>query len=375
MKICIISENILKEAIGGAEIQCKYIGHELLKRGHNVYYIYISNRRKNRFIEEGIIFEPIFVPKKILTLIRYIRPLQLIIEYFLLKKAMNKIRADIWYYRVVNTFLVALVKIKKRIGGKLIYALSMDMQARKEGWLTRYGKFYHKKFQESLQLVDYFIFQKESQKEEFFKNYNYSGEVIYNGHPVLNSVSNTDNRLNIKHKMKIIWVGNLKRMKQPELYFEIVSKLNHMDIHFNMVGKSSSYYKDLVDKTSDKNKNFKYWGQQKNHVVLDLINSSDITISTSDLNLQEDSSEGFPNIFIESWKYGVPIISLFDPDGLIKKYNIGIVCKDVDEIVRTIKKLYENPKILIELSENCEKLFAEKFSIEQNVSIMLDILK
>jgi glycosyltransferase involved in cell wall biosynthesis len=375
MKICIISENILKDAIGGAEIQCKYIGYELLKRGHKVYYIYISNRRVNRFVEEGIVFEPIFVPSKILTLIRYIRPLQLIIEYFLLKRSMNKIRADIWYYRVVNTFLVALVKIKKSVGGKLIYALSMDMQARKEGWVTRYGEFYHKKFQESLQDVDYFIFQKESQKEEFFKNYNYSGEVIYNGHPFINTASNTDNRLNIKHKMKIIWVGNLKRMKQPELYFEIVAKLNHMDILFNMVGKSSNSYKDIVDKISVENENFKYRGQLKNHIVLELINSSDLTISTSDLNIQEDSSEGFPNVFIESWKYGVPIISLFDPDGLIKKYNVGIVCNNADEIVSTIKKLYNNPDILIELSENCKKLFEEKFSIEHNVGIMLDMLK
>ncbi len=36
--------------------------------------------------------------------------------------------------------------------------------------------------------------------------------------------------------------------------------------------------------------------------------------------------EGFPNIFIEAWAFGVPVLSMFfDPGGIIEKNNLGVV--------------------------------------------------
>jgi len=366
MKFCIISENYVDEAIGGAELQCKYIALELLKRGYTVYYIYKSNARGKPYISNRLILMPIYIPKIIQRIISHFMLIQLAVEYKLLHKTMNKIKADYYYYRSVNTFLVSLVRIKNKIGGKLIYALSMDMQARKSGWKSRYGILYHNIFMKSLHSVDYFIFQKQSQKTEFFNEYSYDGPVIYNGHPkafdsrakVLNLDGSTS---------KIIWIGNLKKMKQPEKFIELVRKLHHLPIKFHMVGKRSSYFNDLISQTEKEIINFHYHRQMNNSELLKMISTSSLTVSTS-------SSEGFPNVLIESWKFGIPVLSFIDPDGLINKYGVGFVCKDVAEMADNIEYLLNNPKVYEEMSGNCLKLFDRYFSIERNVSSMLQYI-
>lgn len=375
MKFCLISQNYLSEAIGGAELQCYYIAEELNRRGIEVFYIFFSTEIKKSYVDDNITYHPIYIPISLRWLVTRFLYLRIPFEYYSLRKKMGKIKADYWYYRTVNTFLPSLSTIKNQIGGKLIFALSMDMQARKEGWLARFGKFYEVLFHASLKNVDYLFFQKESQKTEFLSNYKSDGFVVYNGHPSPNK-----NIVNLKTSNKtsdfnVIWVGNLKKMKRPELFLELAKKLGHSGIFFDMVGKPSEIYEKAIAETSKKITNFYYHGQLKNKAVLKLIQSSSVSVSTSSLTVREDSSEGFPNVFIESWKFGVPIISFFDPDGLIAKHKLGFVCRNVNEMEQSIKYLYNNPEIYSAISVNCIKIFNEKFSIERNVDLMLNILQ
>ncbi len=367
MRFCLISENNIDEAIGGAEIQCKYIALELVKRGHNVHYIYKSNFKRNPFNDNGIFFEPIYIPKIIQKIISRLIPLKLAVEYILLYKSMKKIRADYWYYRSVNTFLVSLVRIKNKFGGKLIYALSMDMQTRKSGWINRFGRFYHNKFEKKLNSVNYFIFQKLSQKTAFINEYSYDGIVIYNGHPYEPNFIKGKILDPSVYPLKIIWLGNLKKIKQPEKFIELVMKLHHLPIEFHMVGKKSPYFDDLITKTTREIKNFHYHGQLDNMAVLKMISTSSLTISTS-------SSEGFPNVFIESWKFGVPVISLINPDSLFSTYEIGFACKDIEEMIDKVKYLISNRLVYQKMSANCLKIFNKYFRIEKNVSLMLEYI-
>ncbi len=377
MKFCLISQHHVTEAIGGAEMQCYYISEELNRRGIEVFYIYFSSKNNIQcYVENNITFYPIYTPVLLRRLLTRFLPLKMAFEYYSLRKAMGKINAHYWYYRTVNTFLPSLATIKNKTGGKLIFALSMDMQARKEGWIARFGKFYEKRFQKSLKHVDFLLFQKESQKKEFLRNYKIDGFVVYNGHPSPKKcVADLQTSSKPPDNFKILWVGNLKEMKRPELFLELVNRIGHTGTFFDMVGKPSEIYENAVAETSKKNKNFCYHGQLKNDTVLNMIQSSSVTVSTSSLTVRVDSSEGFPNIFIESWKYGVPIISFFDPDGLIAKHKLGFVCGNVDEMAHAIKYLYNNPEIYNTMSANCIKIFYEKFSIERNVDLMLNILQ
>jgi glycosyltransferase involved in cell wall biosynthesis len=369
MKFCLISENHIDEAIGGAELQCKYIAQELTKYDNiEVFHIYKSSKRKKMFNENGINSEPIYIPKYIQKIISHFVPikLKLIIEYIFLKRKMKKIRADYWYYRSVNTFLVSLVKIKHKIGGKLIYALSRDMQSNKEKWIYSFGDLYHKRFEKSLSSVDYFIFQKQSQKTKFLEEYGYDGIVIYNGHPSIQSFKKEKSINPSVEPIKIIWVGK-KRFKQPNLFLELVNKLKHLNIEFHMIGKSPYEDEDKILDMSIKVDNFNYHGELENKEVLKMISSSNLTISTSTIG-----AEGFPNVFIESWKFGVPVLAFNNPDGILYQYNVGFVCNNVEEMSDKIQYLATKPDIYKQLSYNCLKLFKKNFNIEKNVNSMLE---
>ena len=39
--------------------------------------------------------------------------------------------------------------------------------------------------------------------------------------------------------------------------------------------------------------------------------------------------EGFPNTFLEAWSWGLPVVSMFDPDSLLAGKNLGLAVADI----------------------------------------------
>ena len=44
--------------------------------------------------------------------------------------------------------------------------------------------------------------------------------------------------------------------------------------------------------------------------------------------------EGFPNTFLEAWSCGVPVVSLIDPDDLLRNRGLGIAGRDLSELAQ-----------------------------------------
>jgi glycosyltransferase involved in cell wall biosynthesis len=64
-------------------------------------------------------------------------------------------------------------------------------------------------------------------------------------------------------------------------------------------------------------------------------------IDRAKIFLNTSSIEGFPNTFLQSWIRGVPVVTFFDPDGLVQRTPLGRVAKSVDDMREAIRGLLE----------------------------------
>jgi len=95
--------------------------------------------------------------------------------------------------------------------------------------------------------------------------------------------------------------------------------------------KSKKVYKQL-----EKVENVVLKGRLNHKETIQLIANAKALINTSNF-------EGFPNIFLEAWASGVPVISLnVNPGQVFNKYNLGTYCEgDLNKMKKSIE-LFKN---------------------------------
>jgi glycosyltransferase involved in cell wall biosynthesis len=55
------------------------------------------------------------------------------------------------------------------------------------------------------------------------------------------------------------------------------------------------------------------------------------------LMIGTSETEGFPVTFIEAWSRGIPVLSTFDPDGVIAKHGLGWHVSSIEEFVDSFR--------------------------------------
>lgn len=124
-------------------------------------------------------------------------------------------------------------------------------------------------------------------------------------------------------------------------------------------GRSSGPLVELLKSLSNVN----YLGGLDHNSTIDEIGKSKALVSTSRF-------EGFPNIFLEAWAVGIPVLSLWvNPGDVINKHQLGI-CFNGD-VSKLILSLREDPKFD---KENLVRYVKQYHSIESAAKRFLAIL-
>lgn len=335
--ICIISDqfaNLLlgNKEYGGAETRLSITSKIFFELGHDVYVLSLtrkkdSNKRKN---VENILIEMIQYKSN-----KYLEIMPILYKFIKFVKDRD-IKVIIYFGS--NPYYGFFSIISKICGIKILFQVSSDRNIQEDLNIKKFENFF---FILGIKLSDAIICQTCHQKRILKKTRSLvnKARIIPNPFPKITKKKS-------KIKYDIIWVGRMIPTKRLDLLYEII--LLNPEITFLVIAKESEGYEEQK----------KWISKLKRHSNVNIkinIDYKDIFnyYRQSKLLLHTSDSEGFPNILLEAFSMGIPVISIYnDPDDVIKKYKLGYVSSSLDKVSINIKKLLEDDILYNNISKN-----------------------
>ncbi len=157
---------------------------------------------------------------------------------------------------------------------------------------------------------------------------------------------------------RVLWVGRVAEVKRLECMLAVAEACP--ELRFDVVGapNAPSVYADNVLKRAAAVPNLTLHGRVSDNARLAaLYRAATVFCCTS-------SIEGFPNTFLEAWGAGLPIVSSFDPDGVIARLGLGIVAHEREAFVGGLRGLIGSPERYREMSERCRAHYLQNHHLD-----------
>ncbi len=158
-----------------------------------------------------------------------------------------------------------------------------------------------------------------------------------------------------------LWVGRTIGYKLPLRYVELARSLPEM--HFRMVaqtmGDTPKALSEELAREAAGVPNLEHLQKMPREQLLELIARAVAVVGTS-------HHEGMPNVFLEAWTRGVPVLSLhFDPDGRIDSEGLGVCAEgDWERFILGAERLWSDRQLRDELGEHGREYVARVHSLD-----------
>jgi glycosyltransferase involved in cell wall biosynthesis len=333
MKFCFfgdISDALMGKTPGGGELQVALLAKALALKGHDV--VIVNPSATESFVTaEGV--RLINIPDwnkgfRGFRLFKYRIPA--------LKKVLTEEKADYYYVRMRSYMHLIPYLVSKKLKSKFIVAIACDLDT-----LSFWEKFKHEYIPKfnliqflTLSVPNDFVFNYLLRKSDHITIQHRGQELNSNtAKPRTTLYPNIFNFSDIAQVKRspgdyFIHVGSLTVLKGSVNLLQLVKKIDKKN-KIVIVGKPKDRRSEKIYKELGKFENVTLKGAVDHRQTIEIIANAKALISTSNF-------EGFPNIFLEAWATGVPVISLkVNPGNVIKKHRLGIYCEGDLEKMKT----------------------------------------
>lgn len=344
MKICFLGQDNLpvlareyhQYGVGGAQVQMTLIAKALVKNGYNVSMVVGDYGQEDGAVWQGVKTYKTFKPNEGLPLIRFVHP-----RWMSTWAALARADADVYFTSCAGMQVGLLALFCNSVKKGFIFRLANDGDADPRNVLIHHWR--DKKLYEfGLKRAERILCQNDKQREHLKKNYFLNATLIRSiVEPPFKDLRRHDRNI------ELLWVGNLRNIKRPDLVIELGRRLPKRHLH--MVGGPLEGFSELfknIHREADSLPNITFHGRVPYHGVGDLYDRTCVFVNTSD-------SEGFPNTYLQSWRRGVPVVAFFDPDDLIRMEGLGYAVSSMDEMQQAIEKLLSDDAEWHQISERC----------------------
>ena len=378
MKICFwgnIAGALKGHTDGGGELQISLLAKALANCGHEVVILdFISP--EDFITDDGI---KVFRIKGWNDGIRVIRTLTHRIPQ--LYRSLKAQKADVYYCRIRDFRHILAFWAARKVNAKFILSLASDLDAMnflmrlkyqylvsfKDLWSFSNGLLIEIVYPLLLRKADMIFVQHEGQRQillqKHIKSLFFPNLIDLSQIPVVSETDRND----------FIYVGSLKTRKGFAEFFELVTKapLSSFKVVGQPMDKEGYFYYEKLRSFE----NVTLLGRLNHYDTMFHIANSKALISTSPM-------EGFPNVFIEAWACGIPVLSLYvDPGNIIERERLGEVAhgnlgklidalnniRNTNEFAERTRRYVEhthalNPDKVNEISFIFNKLFDQRMS-------------
>lgn len=355
-KILMISENRWEFAKGGAELQLHLQKRFLRNTGNRVSHVSVGVRR-GCFLKKQSYISALFLGEcKILYFIPLIRLLLKVRPCLVVHRDLSSLAfAGLLYCGITKTkFLLQIAHEKDYNSSRFT--------------LHPFNVFEYVLRRVILKKATFIAAQTTEQKKAI-ECLGISGQVFIMRN-VSVSRSNKPSSHDFGDEIRLAWIANIKPDKNLAELIEFAKFFDgNKKVKILVIGK---YYGDtktriLLDEVS-RRVNIEYLGYRKSEEIDEILSSVKFLCTTS-------IREGFPNVFLQAWRLGIPVVSTgIDPDGVIITCKLGLCESDLKKLSRSVLDLAENEQIYSQVSRRCIE-YVDRFHSEKNFVALHELLR
>jgi glycosyltransferase involved in cell wall biosynthesis len=314
MRICLVnlgalpalSEEFKHERVGGEGVQHAQLATALARRGHEVCLVTADYGQSDGVRVEGVTVLKAFKESAGLPILRFVHP-----RWTKLWGAIARADAGVYYFSCAGMVLGLLAMFSRLHERRLVFRTASDSDCEPDQLLIRHARD-RWLYEFGLKRADAILVQSATQQRAMLMNYGRQSTVA--GMLVARPAPGALER---PKDVDVLWVANLRQVKRPDRMLELARSMP--GVRFHMAGGPSSGEEDLYRKIAHEARgiaNLEFHGAVPYLDIGALFDRAQVFANTSDL-------EGFPNTFLQAWVRGIPVVTMFDPDGLVKRCGLG----------------------------------------------------
>jgi glycosyltransferase involved in cell wall biosynthesis len=341
--------------IGGVERQTTLMARWFVAQGYPVSLLTWDEGQADAVVIDGVRVIKMCRREAGIPGLRFLHP-----RWTSLNRALRRADAEVYYHNC-GEYVTGQVALWCRFHGRrFVYSVANDpgvdprlpdLPKMREQLLYRYG----------LCHADRVIVQTRSQQRMLRDGFGLDSVVIPMPCPSFTVEEYHPPRPPGSESAHILWIGRVCRQKRPDRLLALAERCPHL--RFDMVGPpgEDDYSRQVLEEAGGVG-NVTIYGGVPRAGLSEFYRRAACLCCTSDY-------EGFPNTFLEAWSYGLPVVSTFDPDGLIVSMGMGVSAAGVDELAAGLCGLLISPERWREASANARQYYLDNHTMERTMPL------
>ncbi len=346
----VLDPNVRTASTGGESVQHTLLAKAFAERGWQVSIVSGDIGQEDGIIVDGIRVWKTHARLAGLPYLRFFYP-RLVKSW----RALRKADADIYFQSCAGLMTGVVARFVAGRNRKMIFRIAHDTDCVPGEQLINLERD-RRIYEYGLRRADLISAQSNTQARALQENYGlHSFEIDM-------AAEIPEDPKGAARDIDVLWVNNFRDFKRPELLLDIARSMP--DVSFTMIGGPMKGAEALYDNVRD--------------AALDLDNIDFVGgISYSEVNhyflraklfLNTSDSEGFPNSFFQAWVRRVPVVSFFDPDGLIAGVGLGISVDTQNDFCEALARLLSDDDERRQMGQRARQFVIDRYSPRAIVS-------